>query len=456
MKILILLFILIYSTHLSAQKITGVVLDRFSNNPIENVNVYFENSKIGTKTDKKGHFKINLTIKTSGYKSLIFSHISYHVKTILFNKNLKTDTIFLDQKNRILTEVQLVENKKLKNYIKFEKLTFLPKQLHSFASLLIDKKIYVFGGDLTFKVDVYRKALNDFDYDIDQDNAFQYFNNNILLSSQPTFQDFNNELLIYDIKTNQWNNEDIGLRKRAYHNVNYNKNNQEIYILGGKSLSKNRNFEYLDNKIEIVDLVTKSIKIDKTNPHQAINFESFIYKNNLIVMGGSIKMKKNKEKVYSNKIHLFDLKKGLWYHMGNMPEAKETNGILIGDKIFFFGGNNKGPLTQIESFDLISGKWSVEGNLFTGVSRPALTKIGDMIYIFENGNICTYNTMNKSLKEYHISLFLKASKMYLMNNKLFILGGFYQDEFSLTPSKGLFSIDLHQFENSRIHKMSKF
>jgi len=122
-------------------------------------------------------------------------------------------------------------------------------------------KKYIFGGDLTFKVDAYRKALSDFDYDIDQDNAFQ---------------NFNNKLLIYDIKANQWNIENIGLRKRAYHNVNYDKNNQEIYILGGKNLSRNRNFEYLDNKIEILDPITKKIKIDKTNPHQAINFESFI------------------------------------------------------------------------------------------------------------------------------------------------------------------------------------
>jgi len=142
MKKLILFLILIYSTNLSAQKVIGIVLDRFNSNPIENVNVYFENSKIGTKTDRKGHFEISLTTKKSSYNSLTFSHISYHIKTILLNRNFKTNTIYLDQKDRVLTEIQLVENKKLKNNIKFEKLAFLPKQLHSFASLLIDEKIY--------------------------------------------------------------------------------------------------------------------------------------------------------------------------------------------------------------------------------------------------------------------------------------------------------------------------
>jgi hypothetical protein len=171
-------------------------------------------------------------------------------------------------------------------------------------------------------------------------------------------------------------------------------------------------------------------------------------------MGGSIKIKKNKEKIYSNKIHLYDLKKGLWYQIGNMPEAKETNGVLIGDKIYFFGGYNKKPLTQIESFDLITGKWSVEGDLFTGVSRPAIATNGDLIYLFEKGIIFTYNTLTKNLKEYHVELFLEASNMYFANNNLFILGGSYQDEFSNTPSKDLFSIDINEFENSRIHKIT--
>ncbi len=452
MKKFVLFFIIIHSINLSAQKIKGIVLDKLNDKPIENVNIYFDNTSTGAKTDKKGRFRLNSSPRDLKNNSIIISHISYTTKTILYSKNLKTDTIYLDQKNRVLNEVQLAENKKLKNNLNFRKLAVLPKNIHSFASLLIDDKIYIFGGDLTYKVDAYRKALDEFDYH--QNNSLQAFFHNVFLSSQPMFQDFNNELFIYDINADQWNKEDIGLSKRAYHNINYDKDNNKIYILGGKRLSKSKRFEYLEENIEVFDLNTKSIKIDKTNPHQAVNFESFIYKNNLIVMGGSIKVKKNKEKIYSNKIHLCDLKKGLWYHIGNMPEAKETNGVLIGDKIYFFGGYNKKPLTQIESFDLITGKWGVEGDLFTGVSRPAIAKNGDTIYLFENGIIFTYNTLTKNLTEYHINILLEASNMYFTNNKLFILGGSYQDEFSNIPSKDLFSIDIDEFENSRIHKIS--
>jgi len=456
LKIYILFFFILTTFGISAQNFKGIVYDRTSNKPIIDANVYIKNSDFGDRTNKKGWFNIKISSRTFTNDTLVISHISYNTVKIVKSDFTINDTVFLSLKTNILDEIQLIEKRKLKRNLNFKKLALLPKQLHSFASLLIDKKIYVFGGDLTLNVDVYRKALNDFDYyQADPSSSMQDFFRNVFFSRQPTFQDFNNELLIYDIQTNQWTSEDIGLRKRAYHNINYDKENNEVYILGGKRLSKNRESEYLDDTIEVLDRISKSIKIDKTNPHQAVNFESFIYKNNLIILGGSIKRKKDKEKVYSNKIHFYDIKSGLWYHIGNMPVGKETNGILVEDKIFLFGGYDKKPLTQIESYNLITGKWKIEGDLFITVSRPAIAKKDHTIYIFEEGRIFTYNLVSKDLKDYHVNIFLKASKMYIANNKLFILGGFYDGEFSILPSNELFSIDLEEFENTRVYNIKR-
>jgi hypothetical protein len=62
---------------------------------------------------------------------------------------------------------------------------------------------------------------------------------------------------------------------------------------------------------------------------------------------------------------------------------------------------------------------------------------------------------SKELKDYHVNIFLKASKMYIANNKLFILGGFYEGKFSILPSNELFSIDLEEFENTRIYNIKR-
>ena len=96
-------------------------------------------------------------------------------------------------------------------------------------------------------------------------------------------------------------------------------------------------------------------------------------------MGGSTKQKRNGLKEYSNKVHLFNLKSGYWYELDSMPVAKETSGILIKDKIYLIGGFNKKPLTEIETFDLISKKWTVEGHLFYGIENPAIATNKNMI-----------------------------------------------------------------------------
>jgi hypothetical protein len=82
----------------------------------------------------------------------------------------------------------------------------------------------------------------------------------------------------------------------------------------------------------VFDIKSQTVTIDNTNPHQASEFASFTHKSNIIIMGGSIKMKENGSKEYSTKVHSFDINSGYWYELADMPTAKETNGILIRTK----------------------------------------------------------------------------------------------------------------------------
>jgi N-acetylneuraminic acid mutarotase len=157
---------------------------------------------------------------------------------------------------------------------------------------------------------------------------------------RPPYNDYSNSLLSYNLTTNHWKVEDLKLRKRAYHNIIYNKNEDKIYVLESVRLSRNKRFEYLDEKIEVLTVRNKTVEIDKTNPHKAANAASFVYKGNIIVMGGITKKKQDGKSVFSNKIHVYDTKSGFWYELNNMPIAKELNGILVNDKIYVFGGNN--------------------------------------------------------------------------------------------------------------------
>ncbi|RMZ50290.1 hypothetical protein EB822_09060 [Flavobacteriaceae bacterium PRS1] len=93
-----------------------------------------------------------------------------------------------------------------------------------------------------------------------------------------------------------------------------------------------------------------------------------------------------------------------------------------------------------------------EGELFSGIKTPALATHDNVIYIFDDGKIYTYNTKTKELDEYLIDLFFKSSSLFYYNDKLYLLGGFKENEFSKTPSSNLYSIDLNEFEKTAISK----
>ncbi len=259
---------------------------------------------------------------------------------------------------------------------------------------------------------------------------------------------------MYDIPTDTWTVSEIKLEKRAGHNLNYYKN--KLYISGGTRLSRNGKFEYLNNKIEVVDLVEDTLMIDEANPHSAAHAASFVYGSNIIFIGGSTSLKKNGKKEFLGKVHQFNLESGLWYEIGAMPVAKEVQGILIDDKIFIVGGFQNEPVNGIESFDLTTGRWKKEAELPPSYENPAVTSDGKMIYFFEDGKIGSYHTQEKILQEYEIEINVKGAKLHYANNKLYILGGYGENIYSIKPSGNCYSIELNEFQFTEVKNRTTF
>lgn len=440
----ILLILLLCSLFSFAQNIKGVIMNPKNNLPIEDVNITMNRLNKSTLTDGKGRFTLNISSKLQETDSIYFSHIGYATKTITFSELQKNKfIIYLDERIESLGSITISEKKPLKSKITFTKLAPLQYALSSFGSILKNNKIYVIGGDASFSTDAWKKVQ----YEKVDPTMEDYLKE---LSFQFSGQFYKGNLLVYNIKTDSWETSKLKFRKRAYHNLN--EYNDKIYVLGGKRVSVNGVFEYLDDKIEVFDINKQTIEIDNTNPHQAAGFASFTYEDNLIIMGGSVKMKDNGSKEYTNKVHSYDINSGYWYELENMPIAKETNGILIKNKIYLIGGFNSKPLTTIESYDLDTGKWETEGELFSGLSNPAIAQNDGIIYFFENEKIFIYNTNTKQLKEYLINLPMKGSKLYFSDNKLYLFGGYIENYYSKYPSPNLFSIDINEFENTKLNR----
>ncbi|WP_456376069.1 Kelch repeat-containing protein [Lutibacter sp.] len=440
-KRFLFLFFSLFTILSFSQYIEGKVVDATTNKPIEGVHVFMKGINRGTLTNAKGNYYLKFPYKIVEEDIIRFSHITYGELKIPYSKKKKNYSVQLLMDLQKLEEVKISQKRNLKASIPYKKLSSMKTAIHSFGSILNNNKIYVVGGDASYEQNDLKKILDSDDPDKPMSDFFKTGR----IFSKTSYK---GDLQVYNIALDTWKIEKSKFRKRAYNSINIYNNN--LFILGGKNISTNGKFEYLDTKIEAYDIENNSIKIDNTNPHQAANFASFTYKDNIIVMGGSLKVKRNGFKEYSNKVHLYNIKSGEWFELGSMPIAKETQGVLINDKIYLVGGFKEKPLFGLETFDLVTQKWKKEGELFYGVSKPAITHKGNIIYFFNNGKINTYNVLTKELKEYLIDVSLEASALFYANDTLFILGGLRVNNYSFFPSKGLFSIDINDFDITKV------
>lgn len=120
-KLTVLIFLFTYSLFSFSQtKIEGFVFDK-NGNPIEFCSIYVNNKGIGTYSDNKGYF--SLDIKKYNQEKITFSHIGFLTYNISANKYIsqKTDTVFLEKNNISLEEVVI-------NPEKYKKVKHRPKR----------------------------------------------------------------------------------------------------------------------------------------------------------------------------------------------------------------------------------------------------------------------------------------------------------------------------------------
>jgi hypothetical protein len=440
-------FIVFFNSVSVAQNTRGKVIEEKSKKPLAGVSIFINKTGIGTTTNEKGEFYFKNFAKVNENDTLNFSCIGYRARKVSFPELKGSNyAVLLSESTQLLEGITITSDKLLNFQLAYTKLASFKKGLYSYGSVMAEDKIWVVGGDESNEDGRGFKSID-------------FVGNNLKMKSHFSWLNYSDKLYTYDIQSDTWVTSSLKFSKRAYHSIHYY--NNKIYVLGGKRLSTNRKLEYLDDKIEVLDIKANTILTDKANPHQAVNFASFVYKDNLIVMGGATRIKINEEKDCSNKVHLLNLKTGLWYELNDMPEAKENKGVIIDNIIYLFGGFNLKPLDNIETYNITTGEWKVAGQLFYGVERPAVAYNDSVIYIFDDGRIQTYSLKTKQLNMYSIELPLKYCEMFCANNKLYILGGWIKydisnDESYITPSPDLFSIDLSEFKKAVIYETRTF
>lgn len=441
---LFLFFILFNVAFTFSQNISGIVKENETKAPLSGVHITSKSIRSNTITTESGEFQIRLKDGFTSVDSISFSSMGYQTIRIspsdlkLEIEVLMTPTI--DE----LREVDLSADRKFQKRIRFSRLSSMKRGAYDFGSTVVGAKIYVIGGDASrieepIKIEMARSL---------QDRSIS----DILNSAQPNFSqsEYLKEIQVYDIVKDEWTVLSLTVSRRAGHNVVFH--NNRIYIFGGKKLQNSKEKVLLTNDIEILDLKKDTVLLDPINPHQAVKATAFVYNDGLLVMGGSVRVNKRGKKIFTDEIHLFNFKSGLWFNAGKMLISKEPNGAIVGEKIFLIGGNDGNWLTTIESVDLSSGKWKKEGKLSSALKDPSVVSHKNLIYVYEKGKIHVFDTVVMEMKTYLLDLDLHGANLHIFKNHLYLLGGYKQHGYTTTPSGDVFKIELEEFDKTEVNE----
>ena len=413
MKRCIVLFITFCCAVVFNAQANGIVTDGEKGLPLAGVNIYLQKDSVGIGvTDGNGSFYIQSFNQIGINDTIVFSYIGYLSLRFTLEELERLDyRVQMYAYSQQLSEVT-IQGKHRRTFADYQSLKSLPRGVHSFASFIKDGKIYILSG-------VEAWALS--------------------LDSPPIHTDYvSDRTFVYDIATDTWTESPKRFIPRYCHAAVYYK--RRVFIVGGKRLSTNHRLEYTEPRIEIYDIDKDTVYIDQVNPHQASDPITFIYDDCLYVMGGTTK--KNK---FSNKVHLLDLKTGIWYDAGiDIPKEKRDNmkGVLVGDVVYFFGGESAVSKWMVRSYNLKTAVWSNLTSLKKDVTCPGIAVNGYLVYIYENATLQIYNTRTNIVSAYHFTEGSDKSGLFYANGKLYVVGGCQDDPDSSIEPTSVFSVDV--------------
>ncbi|RIV44514.1 carboxypeptidase-like regulatory domain-containing protein [Flagellimonas pelagia] len=430
---------------ITAQQITGVVADGKTKEPLEGVNIYLDDSSMGTVSKADGTFllKNGKAGDTIFFRYLGYNTVDYALKTFIGQKR---DTVFLFPAEERLGEVEVAGRKKMRDKIIAEKLPPMKYALTGFGSTIVDGKIYVIGGDRSYKEDNFNKEYEKLsELDPTQLSNPAIFSK-LFSSHNEAWTAYSDKLQIYDPLSNGWTESKTKFSKRAYHTLA--QHNGKIYVMGGKTLATNGAFEYLANTIEVYDIKKDTIMVDEVNPHQASNPLAIEYGDDILLIGGSTKMLKNGKKEYSDKIHFYNVPKGFWYELGKMPKGLEPNGAIVNNKLYIVGKNDESQ-NGIFQFDLATGKWLKMDEFASSLENPKFTQGNGILYIYQKEILFTFDPKYGELKKYFVNVNLENPNLHFYDGYIYILGGTETREFSTHPSADVYRVDVRDFQYTK-------
>jgi len=125
LNILLFIFIFAATGYTQTYSVSGKVYDKAKSVPLQNANVYINNSSKGTITDAKGNYTIG-GLKPGKYE-MVVSYIGFQTLATTIEVTNENDEInfWLDKKEQVLRDILIVDDATRRKYLKIFKETLL-------------------------------------------------------------------------------------------------------------------------------------------------------------------------------------------------------------------------------------------------------------------------------------------------------------------------------------------
>ena len=261
---------------------------------------------------------------------------------------------------------------------------------------------------------------------------------------------------VYNPTSKSWSIIGKGLLNRRYHNAEYIESDGKIYIFNGECTStklkdnqgrntalrqklanveegdsdidlisdKNNVLTSLTGLVEVIDLNKGSVSIIKGNPNPVNSAGSAVWNNKIYIFGGW------NRHGFSDMLYEYDPAEDEWKRLPDMPEAKNTCGRIIDGILYTFGGFDNGNTLykSIHAYNIKEGKWTLAGELPTGITANAIASDGRNIWLigsrYNTGFIASFDTKTKTVTTYKSNMKERMNAgAQVLNNTLYIFGG---------------------------------
>jgi N-acetylneuraminic acid mutarotase len=223
----------------------------------------------------------------------------------------------------------------------------------------------------------------------------------------------------YDIDKNNWSVLTSSLIPKQFASSAIIGNS--LYVFNGDLSNKT-----LNKKMEVVNTSTGEIKLSKDNPQPARAAGVAVWGGNIYFFGGKISYD---DPQYSNALYKFDPSAQKWTKLANMPEEKETKGVIVNGKLYTIGGYNGKVSDRINVYDINTDKWTELAKLPSGISANSVVAYGTKIFsLFDFTNQafigCYDIPSNKiTILQQNNMIGRRHAGAHIQNDKLYIMGG---------------------------------